>query len=115
MEEAVEGCWIGHRARLPALAGSDIGSVYAPPVQSTTTLTFQRTQVETVLEVSLRPSGWNVICEKGGIRRVLMNLIGNSLKFTSVSGVPMVILVFVADARSERICAYHASGTTSDK
>ncbi|KLO17145.1 hypothetical protein SCHPADRAFT_847062 [Schizopora paradoxa] len=83
MEEAVEGCWIGHRARLPALAGSDIGSVYAPPVQSTTTLTFQRTQVETVLEVSLRPSGWNVICEKGGIRRVLMNLIGNSLKFTS--------------------------------
>ena len=78
MEEAVEGCWIGHRARLPALAGSDIGSVYAPPVQSTTTLTFQRTQVETVLEVSLRPSGWNVICEKGGIRRVLMNLIGNS-------------------------------------
>ena len=24
-------------------------------------------------------------CEKGGIRRVLMNLFGNSLKFTSVS------------------------------
>jgi len=27
-----------------------------------------------------------VKCEKGGIRRVLMNLFGNSLKFTSVWG-----------------------------
>ncbi len=63
MEEAVEGCWIGHRARLPALAGSEIGSVYAPPTQ-TSTLTFQRTPVETVLEVGLRASGWNVVCEE---------------------------------------------------
>ena len=28
--------------------------------------------------------GWVVRCEKGGIRRVLMNIFGNSLKFTSV-------------------------------
>ena len=28
--------------------------------------------------------GWVFKCEKGGIRRILMNLFGNSLKFTSV-------------------------------
>jgi hypothetical protein len=30
IEEAVEGCWIGHRARLFSSA-SEIGSVYSPP------------------------------------------------------------------------------------
>ena len=28
--------------------------------------------------------GWNLKCEKAGMRRVLMNLFGNSLKFTTV-------------------------------
>lgn len=81
VEEAVEGCWIGYRARLPAR--SEIGSVYAPP-SSGSQLAFARTSVETVIDVGLRDKGWQLICEKGGIRRVLMNLIGNSLKFTSV-------------------------------
>ncbi|KAH8118230.1 hypothetical protein DFH11DRAFT_1724183 [Phellopilus nigrolimitatus] len=80
VEEAVEGCWIGHRARLPA--SSEIGSVYAPPPQASS-LAFARTTVETVIDVGLRNKGWQLICEKGGIRRVLMNLIGNSLKFTT--------------------------------
>ncbi|KAL5526390.1 hypothetical protein ACEPAF_8113 [Sanghuangporus sanghuang] len=80
VEEAVEGCWIGHRARLPA--SSEIGSVYAPPL-SGSQFSITRTPVEVVIEVGLRNEGWQLICEKGGIRRVLMNLIGNSLKFTS--------------------------------
>jgi signal transduction histidine kinase len=37
--------------------------------------------------------GWLVKCEKGGIRRVLMNLFGNSLKFTNVR---IVLTFFVA-------------------
>ena len=82
VEEAVEGCWIGYRARLPA--SSEIGSVYAPPSQGSQ-FAFGRASVETVIDVDLRQRGWQLICEKGGIRRVMMNLIGNSLKFTSVS------------------------------
>lgn len=35
--------------------------------------------------------GWILKCEKGGIRRVLMNLFGNSLKFTAVSGCEYVL------------------------
>jgi signal transduction histidine kinase len=32
----------------------------------------------------VRAQGWELKCERGGIRRVLMNLFGNSLKFTTV-------------------------------
>lgn len=35
--------------------------------------------------LSTVPQSWLFNCEKGGIRRVLMNLLGNSLKFTSVT------------------------------
>lgn len=83
VEEAVEGCWIGFRARLPA-AGSEIGTVYAPP-SAGSQFAFGRSSVETVIDIGLRSKGWHLVCEKGGLRRVMMNLIGNSLKFTSVS------------------------------
>jgi signal transduction histidine kinase len=79
VEEAVEGSWIGHQARMSALE-SDIGSVYAPPKA----LGAASDHVETVVDIGRRPGGWQVKCEKGGIRRVLMNIFGNSLKFTSV-------------------------------
>ena len=70
-------------SRLPA--SSEIGSVYAPPASlAAPSLAFARTAVETVIDVGLRNRGWMLVCEKGGIRRVLMNIIGNSLKFTAV-------------------------------
>ena len=36
-------------------------------------------------KLTWNPQGWTLRCEKGGIRRILMNVFGNSLKFTSVS------------------------------
>ena len=101
IEEAVDGCWIGHRART-AMGDSGIGSVYAPPSENHgSAFTTRRKHVETVVDIEYRPEvkfvpsylkdtdssclqGWSLKCEKGGIRRVLMNLFGNSLKFTSV-------------------------------
>lgn len=102
VEEAVEGCWIGHQARMSALSESEIGSVYAPPKALSQA---SAEHVETVVDIGHRAGvgrhyglsigasmgiyvtysqGWTVKCEKGGIRRVLMNIFGNSLKFTSV-------------------------------
>ena len=52
VEEAVEGCWIGSRARL-SLSQSEIGSVYAPPPQ-VTTLAFVGIPVETVIDIQYR-------------------------------------------------------------
>jgi len=88
VEQTVEGCVIGQRARL-FHGDSDIGSFYAPPAPSGMVPKDQRamvgeelSHVETVIDISLREKGWMVRCEKGGLRRVLMNLVGNSLKFT---------------------------------
>ncbi|TCD67142.1 His Kinase A domain containing protein [Steccherinum ochraceum] len=104
VEEATEGCWIGHRARMFT---SEIGSVYSPPkppdrqgssgtvnakssaggASAGTTVGTGATvipkMVETVVDIGYNPAGWTFRCEKGGIRRVLMNLLGNSLKFTT--------------------------------
>ena len=100
IEEATEGCWIGHQARMFT---SEIGSVYSPPKQDRSGMSSNAAKwVETVIDVEYaepvskqcrrrsadtdkRLQGWVFKCEKGGIRRVLMNLFGNSLKFTSVS------------------------------
>lgn len=90
VEETVEGCWIGQRART-FQGQSEIGSFYSPPSANATAEENRRSNsqhqpvlsVETVIDIGLRDHGWLVKCEKGGIRRVLMNLIGNSLKFTS--------------------------------
>ncbi|KAJ7220088.1 hypothetical protein GGX14DRAFT_354775, partial [Mycena pura] len=79
VEEAVDGCWIGHRARTAIMGDTGIGSVYSPPEE----LSTAKQLVETVVEIGWRKGGWSLKCEKGGIRRVLMNVFGNSLKFTT--------------------------------
>ncbi|CAE6416351.1 unnamed protein product [Rhizoctonia solani] len=83
VEDTVEGCWIGARAR----AVSEIGSVYSPPRALPGTNAASQASggrhVETIVDIAYRERGWSCVCEKAGIRRILMNLIGNSLKFTS--------------------------------
>ncbi|KAF9648803.1 hypothetical protein BDM02DRAFT_3095826, partial [Thelephora ganbajun] len=80
VEEAVEGCWIGHKARLFT---SEIGSVYSPPEKKGRSCLERDCHVETVVDIGPDLQDWALVFEKGGIRRVLMNLFGNSLKFTS--------------------------------
>ncbi|KAJ7510381.1 hypothetical protein B0H11DRAFT_1958755 [Mycena galericulata] len=87
IEEAVDGCWIGHRARTAIMGDSGIGSVYSPPEE----LSATKQLVETVVDIGWRRGGWTIKCEKGGIRRILMNVFGNSLKFTT-NGYVHVIL-----------------------
>ncbi|KAG8906833.1 His Kinase A domain containing protein [Tulasnella sp. 403] len=87
IEETVEGCWLGAQARA-ASAAEEIGSVYSPPPHhqpnSPETLRSERQapSVETVIDIALREEGWWVVSDRGGIRRILMNLVGNSIKFT---------------------------------
>nr|GAT60998.1 histidine kinase [Mycena chlorophos] len=87
VEEAVDGCFIGHRARTAIMGDTGIGSVYSPPEERSSAGQL----VETVVDIGWRRAGWSLICERGGIRRVLMNVFGNSLKFTT-NGYVHVIL-----------------------
>ncbi|KAF8199645.1 hypothetical protein BJ912DRAFT_1020221 [Pholiota molesta] len=89
VEEAVDGCWIGHHAWVKNSEDSVIGSVYCPPKGEQGLPIANR--VETVINIVHRPEGWLLKCEKGGIRRVLMNLFGNSLKFTSSGYIHIVL------------------------
>ncbi|KAI6099687.1 hypothetical protein F5141DRAFT_1142858 [Pisolithus sp. B1] len=87
VEEAIDGSWIGYCARTSALRESEIGSVYAPTMDHRTSSVMSAPMsaqsVEIVVDIDRREGGWTLKCDKGGIRRVLMNLFGNSLKFTS--------------------------------
>ncbi|KAL4074816.1 hypothetical protein V8B97DRAFT_2089162 [Scleroderma yunnanense] len=105
VEEGIDGSWIGYCARTSALRESEIGSVYAPMLDQRTssvmTAPASAQNVEIVVDVDRREGasifsdyrilvsspflnqGWTLKCDKGGIRRILMNLFGNSLKFTS--------------------------------
>ncbi|KAJ8457593.1 hypothetical protein ONZ45_g18251 [Pleurotus djamor] len=92
VEEAVDGCWIGYRARTQVTGDSGIGSVYSPPEkEGQGPGQARRCHVETVVDIGYREGGWVLRCDKGGIRRVLMNLFGNSLKFTSDGYVHVVL------------------------
>lgn len=86
VQEVCESSWIGQMAKaLESQQQSGIGSVYAPPsggaarsslTDESTVKKLRTLPVETVIDVSMRSSGWLVNCDTGGIRRVLMNLIG---------------------------------------
>ncbi|CAE6516153.1 unnamed protein product [Rhizoctonia solani] len=114
VEETVEGCWIGARAR----AISEIGSVYSPPRALPGTNAASQASggrhVETIVDIAYRERGWSCVCEKAGIRRILMNLIGNSLKFTS-DGYVYVGLREVAYDEEHRIVTVELSVNDTGK
>jgi len=134
VEEAVDGCWIGHRARTAILGDSGIGSVYSPPQEDQDPLLApRRIPVETVIDIGHRPQvkqllyllwslvvecrayqGWILKCEKGGIRRVLMNLFGNSLKFTAVCLETFDLFHFLTTLK-EWFCPCYASRVTPSR
>ena len=51
VEDAVDGCWIGHRARTAIMEDTGIGSVYSPPKEDNPSSTTRRKHVETVIDV----------------------------------------------------------------
>lgn len=55
VEEAVDGCWIGHRARTAIMEDSGIGSVYSPPKEHGSPVATRRKHVETVVDIDYRP------------------------------------------------------------
>lgn len=62
VEEAVDGCWIGHHARTTGLGESGIGSVYSPPTElAGPSEPTSKLHVETVVEIGFRKEVCNAI------------------------------------------------------
>ncbi|KAI6122178.1 histidine kinase [Pisolithus croceorrhizus] len=79
VEEAIDGSWIGYCARTSALREQSVEIVV--DIDRREGASACANHPASIL-ISLS-RGWTLKCDKGGIRRVLMNLFGNSLKFTS--------------------------------
>ena len=62
VEEAVDGCWVGHRARTAIFGDSGIGSVYSPPKEDRgSPVATRRVPVETVVDIGYRPEVPNCV------------------------------------------------------
>jgi signal transduction histidine kinase len=84
IEETMTGCWLG-RISSSENNPSAIGELYSPQnLEQTDSNSKINTKVEPLIEIEPL-SNWTVMVDKAGLRRILINLIGNSMKFTQAS------------------------------
>jgi signal transduction histidine kinase len=79
VEEVTECSWMGAKAIHEAVVALDRDSL--PAAQEGTNVS---TKVELVIDVEYRDEGWDLYCEKNGLRRILLNVLSNAIKFTEV-------------------------------
>ena len=61
VEDAVDGCWIGYRARSAVTGGDNgIGSVYSPPKddKGSPVAATRKRHVETIVDIGYGPRVW---------------------------------------------------------
>ncbi|KAJ5530612.1 hypothetical protein N7527_004005 [Penicillium freii] len=91
-EEVVEGICIGHMYGQSSIASADLPVLMPHQTKSQN----QRSNVEVVIDVSFRD--WVYRTQPGALRRIIMNLFGNAMKYTE-SG--RVTLSLAASSQSE--------------
>ena len=96
LQDVCLATWV--RRRRVDLVSSD-ASPAATPQQSPAPNQQQR--VDVILEVEQRSAGWEAMVDVGALKRVLLNVLGNALKFTT-AGEVKVTLREVATSREER-------------
>ena len=78
VEEVAECGWMGAKAIYDAAV--DLGGDTLPAAQDA----GASTKVELVIDIEHRDEGWDLRCEKNGLRRILLNILSNAIKFTEV-------------------------------
>jgi hypothetical protein len=55
VEDAVDGCWVGHRARMVITGDSGIGSLYSPPKEDMgSSSNSKKKLVENIVDIGYR-------------------------------------------------------------
>ncbi|GAA6060415.1 hypothetical protein JCM10212_002183 [Sporobolomyces blumeae] len=85
VEGVMMSTWV--KKRRTDLATLDLGSV---PIDGRTPLK-ETGAVDLILEVSEKDNGWEVMTDVPGLKRVLLNIVGNALKFTKTGHVRVTL------------------------
>lgn len=63
VEDAVDGCWVGHRARTGFTGDSGIGSLYSPPKEEVGSPSSSKKKlVETIVDIGYRSEVCKLSC-----------------------------------------------------
>ncbi|GAA5991943.1 hypothetical protein JCM10908_002281 [Rhodotorula pacifica] len=81
VEGVTKSVWV--RKRRVDVVSVDVEHRDEPPVE--------QDKVDLILEVEERESGWRAMADVGGLKRCLLNVVGNSLKFTHAGSVKITL------------------------
>ena len=108
VEEAAECGWMGAKAIYEAAVG--LAGDTPPPTQEDTGAPMK---VELVIDVEYSGEGWEFRCEKNGLRRILLNVLSNAIKFTEVRCLLQSFLISLTPA-IKRGCIHVSVRRTGD-
>ncbi|GAA5863031.1 hypothetical protein JCM1840_002443 [Sporobolomyces johnsonii] len=86
VEGVAKSTWI--RKQRVDLVSADLGGVRGDALAAGE---VRKATVDLVLEVEERREGWGVMVDVGGMKRVLLNIVGNALKFTHSGSVQITL------------------------
>jgi signal transduction histidine kinase len=119
-EQIVESCHAGYE--FEGLFGhADIGSIFGDPSPRTNTEPQQHngygegkdptSELTVVIDIEYRKEGWLFVLESGAVQRIIMNITGNALKYTSSGWVR--VHLFTQQSKARR--TVHITVTDSGK
>ncbi|GAA5941688.1 hybrid sensor histidine kinase/response regulator [Sporobolomyces koalae] len=79
----LKSVWI--RKKRIDLASIDLGEAHSLEKETAST------KLDLILEIDAKEDGWEVMTDVGGLQRVLLNIVGNALKFTKTGHVKVML------------------------
>ncbi|KAE8377168.1 hypothetical protein BDV26DRAFT_264305 [Aspergillus bertholletiae] len=102
-EEVVEGVCLGHAYGQKSTISSDQPVVVSPTEDSSDKRNLSHPQPEVDVVVDIAQNDWVYQTQPGALRRIIMNVFGNAMKYTDSGRVSVRLEVTEAEGRSRRL------------